>query len=53
MTYRLLMFLPFALWLAWVVNRRSTTLRYLAIAHYFLDFQLPVFVLLASIAAAK
>lgn len=50
-TYRLLMFLPFALWLAWVVNRRPTTLRYLAIGHYFLDFQLPVFVLLVSLAA--
>lgn len=50
--YRLLMFLPFALWLAWVVDRRPTTLRYLAIAHYFLDFQLPVFVLLASLSAA-
>jgi hypothetical protein len=47
-TWRLLMFLPFALWLAWVVDRRPTTLRYLAIGHYLLDFQLPVFVLLAS-----
>lgn len=50
--WRLLMFLPFALLLAWVINRRPTTLRYLAVAHYFLDFQLPVFVLLVSIAAA-
>ncbi|PKQ19753.1 MAG: hypothetical protein CVT66_08585 [Actinobacteria bacterium HGW-Actinobacteria-6] len=51
--WRLLMFLPFALWLAWVLDRRPTSLRYLAIAHYFLDFQLPVFVLLASLAAAR
>lgn len=51
LTYRMLMFLPFALWLAWVVNRRPTTMRYLAVGHYLLDFQLPVFVLLASLAA--
>lgn len=49
--WRLLMFMPFALWLAYVLNRRPTTLRYLAIGHYFLDFQLPVFILLASLAA--
>jgi hypothetical protein len=50
-TWRLLMFLPFALWLTWVVDRRPTTLPYLAMAHYLLDFQLPVVVLLASQAA--
>lgn len=49
--WRLLMFLPFALWLAWVVDRRPSTLRYLAVGHYLLDFQLPVFVLVASMAA--
>ena len=45
------MFLPFALWLTLVVDRRPTTLGYLAVAHYLLDFQLPVVVLLASGAA--
>ncbi len=49
--WRLLMFMPFALWLAYVLNRRPTALRYLAIGHYFLDIQLPVFILLASLAA--
>lgn len=50
--WRLFMFLPFALWLAWVLDRRPTTLRYFVIGHWFLDVQLPVFVLLASIAAS-
>lgn len=49
LVWRVLMFLPFALWLGWIVDRRPTTLRYLAVAHYLLDFQLPVFVLLASL----
>lgn len=50
--WRAVMFLPFALWLAWVLNRRPTVLQYMVPVHWLLDLSLPVFVVLASIAAA-
>lgn len=50
--WRLLMFIPFALWVAFVTDRRPTILGYLAIGHVFLDLSLPIFVLQASLAAA-
>jgi hypothetical protein len=42
------MFLPFALWMGFIVYRRPTTLPYLVIAHGLIDASLPVMVLLAS-----
>ena len=47
--WRLLMFLPFALFIAWVIDRRRTVLPYMMGAHGLLDAQLPVFILLASL----
>jgi hypothetical protein len=35
--WRFLMFLPFALWLGWVIDRRPTVLPYLAVAHGLID----------------
>jgi hypothetical protein len=46
--WRLFMFLPFAFWIGWVIDRRPTTLPYLAAAHGLLDLSLPLFVLFAS-----
>ena len=46
--WRFLMFLPFALWLGWVIDRRPTVLPYLAIAHGLIDLSLPILVLAAS-----
>lgn len=48
--WRALMFLPLAFWFGWVVQRRPTTLPYLAAAHGLLDISLPIFVLTASLA---
>jgi len=45
--WRLLMFAPFALWLGFVLRRRSTALPYLAFAHGLLDASLPLLVLRA------
>ncbi len=47
--WRALMFLPFALWLGFVVHRRPTTLPYLVIGHALLDASLPILVLVASL----
>jgi len=47
--WRALMFLPLAFWFGWVVQRRPTTLPYLAAAHGLLDISLPIFVLTASL----
>jgi hypothetical protein len=47
--WRALMFLPFALWIGFVVMRRSTTMPYLVVAHALLDASLPIMVLLASL----
>jgi hypothetical protein len=48
LVWRALMFLPFALWFGFVINRRPTTLPYLVVAHFLLDFTLPLWVLLVS-----
>ncbi len=48
--WRALMFLPLALWFGWIIQRRPTTLPYMAVAHGLLDISLPIFVLTASIA---
>lgn len=50
--WRLLMFLPFALWMGFVLHKRPTVMPYLVAGHVLLDFSLPVFILLASIKAA-
>ncbi|MHB1341869.1 MAG: hypothetical protein ACYC77_03525 [Coriobacteriia bacterium] len=50
--WRLLMFLPFALWMGFVAHRRPTVMPYLVAGHVLLDFSLPIFILLASIKAA-
>ena len=50
--WRALMFLPFALWIGFVVYRRPTTLPYLVIGHALLDASLPILILIASIQAA-
>ncbi|MGA7097147.1 MAG: hypothetical protein WB245_06230 [Acidimicrobiia bacterium] len=47
--WRALMFLPLALWFAWIIRRRPTALPYLAVAHGLLDISLPIYVLVASI----
>ncbi|MGC2239688.1 MAG: hypothetical protein WA726_02505 [Acidimicrobiia bacterium] len=47
--WRALMFLPLAIWFAWVIRRRPTALPYLAVAHGLLDLSLPIYVLIASI----
>jgi hypothetical protein len=47
--WRALMFLPFALWMGFVIQRRPTTLPYLVIAHGLLDLSLPILVLTASL----
>ena len=47
--WRLLMFLPFALFIAWLIDRRRTVLPYMMTVHGLLDAQLPVFILLASL----
>jgi hypothetical protein len=47
--WRALMFLPFALWMGFVILRRPTTLPYLVIAHALLDLSLPILVLVASL----
>jgi hypothetical protein len=49
LVWRFLMFLPFALWLGWIIDRRPTVLPYLAIAHGLIDLSLPILVLTASI----
>jgi hypothetical protein len=49
LVWRALMFLPFALWIGFVVYRRPTTLPYLVIGHAVLDSSLPIIVLLASL----
>jgi len=47
--WRALMFLPFALWMGFVILRRPTTLPYLVVAHALLDVSLPLLVLFASL----
>jgi hypothetical protein len=49
LAWRALMFLPFAVWIGFVVRRRPTTLPYLVIGHALLDLSLPVVVLIASL----
>jgi hypothetical protein len=49
LVWRGLMFLPFALWIGFVIYRRPTTLPYLAVTHGLLDASLPILVLLASL----
>jgi hypothetical protein len=46
--WRMFMFLAFAFWMGWVIDRRPTTLPYLAVAHGLIDMTLPLFVLFAS-----
>jgi hypothetical protein len=46
--WRALMFLPFALWVGWVIHRRPGTLPILLVAHGLLDASLPIVVLTAS-----
>ena len=43
------MFLPLALWFGWVIQKRPTSLPYMAAAHGLLDISLPIFVLTASL----
>jgi hypothetical protein len=47
--WRALMFVPFAIWIGYVVRRRPGTLPYLVIGHALLDTSLPILVLLASL----
>jgi hydrogenase-4 membrane subunit HyfE len=47
--WRALMFLPFALWLGFAIQRRPSTLPYLVVAHGVLDLSLPVYILVASL----
>jgi len=49
LVWRGLMFVPFALWVGFVIYRRPTTLPYLAVGHGLLDASLPVMVVLASV----
>lgn len=49
LVWRALMFIPFAFWIGFVLQRRPTALPYLAIAHGLLDASLPVLVLIASL----
>ncbi len=49
LVWRGLMFIPFALWIGFVIQRRPSTLPYLAVAHGLLDASLPVLVLMASL----
>jgi hypothetical protein len=49
LVWRGLMFLPFALWLGFVIYRRPRTLPYLVVAHGLLDASLPLMVLFASV----
>jgi hypothetical protein len=49
LVWRLLMFLPFALWFGWIVKKRPTVLPYLVVAHALLDLSLPIYVLQASL----
>lgn len=48
--WRLLMFLPLALWFGWVIKKRPVLLPYLVVAHALLDLSLPLFVIQASLA---
>jgi hypothetical protein len=41
-------FLPFALWMGFIVDRRPTALPYLMVVHFALDSALPVIVLMAA-----
>ncbi len=52
LVWRALMFLPFALWIGFVVYRRPTTLPYLVIGHALLDVSLPILILIASLQVA-
>ena len=47
--WRALMFLPLAFSFGWIIQRRPTTMPYLAAAHGLLDVSLPIFVLTASL----
>jgi len=49
LVWRALMFLPLAMWLGWMLQRRPTSLSYVAVAHGLLDLSLPILLLLASI----
>jgi hypothetical protein len=48
LVWRMTMYLGLAIWMGWVVDRRPTTLPYLAAGHALLDLSLPLFVLAAS-----
>jgi hypothetical protein len=48
LAWRALMFLPFAFWIGWVIQRRPGTLPILLVAHGLLDASLPILVLTAS-----
>lgn len=41
-------FIPFALWTAFIIDRRPTAMPYLMAGHVLLDLSLPYFVLLVS-----
>lgn len=47
--WRLLAYLPLALWFGWIIRSRPTLLLYLVVAHGILDLSLPILVLRASI----
>jgi len=49
LVWRALMFLPFAIWFGFIIDRRPTTLPFLVVAHGLLDLTLPLSVLLISI----
>jgi hypothetical protein len=49
LAWRALLFLPFAVWIGFVLRRRPTTLPYLVIGHAVLDASLPIIVLVASL----
>ncbi|MGZ8474657.1 MAG: hypothetical protein ACXWWQ_00335, partial [Candidatus Limnocylindria bacterium] len=49
LAWRAVMFLPFALWIGFVIRRRPTALPYLVIGHAVLDTSLPVLVVMASL----
>jgi len=52
LVWRFVMFIPFALWMAFVLRKRPTLMPYLVAVHVLLDLSLPIFVLMESIKAA-
>jgi hypothetical protein len=47
--WRALMFLPFAFWVGFVIQRRPRTLPYMMVLHAFIDVSIPIMILVASV----